>query len=89
MAVRYRVEVLRSAARELGALPRKVVEKLAEKIDALATDRRPRGAKLLKGGDGQMRVRVGDYRILYRVDDAEHLVLVVKVGHRREVYRHR
>jgi mRNA interferase RelE/StbE len=87
MAERYRVEVLRSAARDLGDLPRKAVEKLAQKIDALATDPRPRGSKVLKGGDGQLRVRVGDFRILYRVDDAARLVLVVKVGHRREVYR--
>lgn len=81
--------MLPSAARDMAELPRKFIEKIAQKIDALASDPRPRGAKLLKGGEGQMRVRVGDYRILYRVDAAERLVLVVKVGHRREVYRHR
>jgi mRNA-degrading endonuclease RelE of RelBE toxin-antitoxin system len=53
MAGRYRLEVLPSAARDLGDLPRKAVEKLAGKIGALASDPRPRGSKVLKGGDGQ------------------------------------
>ena len=57
-------------------------------VHALANDPRPAGAKRLKGYEGEaLRVRTGDYRVIYKVDDAIRVVAVVRIGHRREVYR--
>lgn len=61
-------------------------ERIAAAIDGLATDPRPSGAVKLAGRD-DFRIRVGDYRIVYAVDDAERLVLVARIAHRRDVYR--
>jgi mRNA interferase RelE/StbE len=60
---------------------------MVRKIDALATNPRPRGVGKLAGEDGILRVRIGEFRILYRIEDAALLVLIIRVGHRREVYR--
>ncbi|MDJ0899633.1 MAG: type II toxin-antitoxin system RelE/ParE family toxin [Xenococcus sp. MO_188.B8] len=57
------------------------------KIDALATEPRPEGVVKLKGEENLYRIRVGDYRVIYNVQDDRLLVLVVKVGHRGDVYR--
>jgi mRNA interferase RelE/StbE len=57
------------------------------KAEQLGGDPRPRGARKLEGGAGELRVRVGDYRIVYEVDDEALRVLVLRVAHRREVYR--
>ncbi len=56
-------------------------------IDALATTPRPRGASALQGHPGVLRIRVGDYRIIYQVQDDLLTVLILRVAHRREVYR--
>lgn len=61
-------------------------ERVREAIDALAVEPRPRGATKLVGTD-DFRVRVGDYRIVYAVEDADRTVLVARIAHRREVYR--
>lgn len=61
-------------------------ERIGAAIDALAAHPRPHGALRLAGRD-DFRVRVGDYRIVYAVDDAERVVLVARIAHRREVYR--
>jgi mRNA interferase RelE/StbE len=58
-------------------------------IELLADQPRPSGAKKLAGGDGEWRVRTGDYRIVYEVHDDVLLVLVVAVGHRRDIYQRR
>jgi mRNA interferase RelE/StbE len=60
---------------------------LVIRIQALSTDPRPPGCEKLSGHPDRYRVRQGDYRVVYSVDDVERVVLVVKVGHRREVYR--
>lgn len=75
---------MRRALRHLDAAARKDV--LAT-MRALATDPRPPGARALKGHRPYLRVRSGDYRVIYAVDDATRVVRVVVVGHRREVYR--
>jgi mRNA interferase RelE/StbE len=82
----YRLLVKASAARELEALPRRDRIRVVGRIARLADDPRPAGCEKLSGHE-QYRVRQGDYRILYEVSDAEVVVIVIKVGHRRDVYR--
>lgn len=86
MPAPYRVVVTRSARRELERLPKKEIERIAKRIHDLASDSRPLGCEKLSGTDFY-RIRQGDYRVLYRIDDAERLVDILRIGHRREVYR--
>jgi mRNA interferase RelE/StbE len=83
----YRVQFLRSAKRELGDLPLPIRRRVTTAINALSGDPRPPGAKLLSGADRRWRVRVGDYRILYRINDDMVEVLVIRVRHRSDAYR--
>ncbi len=83
----YEIEFLRSAAKELAALPRATQERIAGVIDKLRSDPRPPGAKALQSDGKYLRLRVGDYRVIYQVADERLIVLVVKIGHRREVYQ--
>ncbi len=85
--LRYRVELLPTVEDELAAYPKKVQGQIARRIDKLAEAPRPAGFKELHGRPGTFRVRSGDCRILYRVEDDVLLVLVVKVGPRKDVYR--
>jgi mRNA interferase RelE/StbE len=73
-------------ARYLRKIHRPDQERIREKIDALANDPRPPGVTALHG-QPYLRLRVGDYRVLYEVQDKVLLVLVIRVAHRREVYR--
>ena len=83
----YRVEVARRALRVLSALPRREQQRIRAAIDLLAEQPRPPGAVRLVGEPHVHRVRVGDYRILYEIVDDRLVVLVVRIGHRRDVYR--
>lgn len=83
----YRIVVRRSAERELANLAQPIRGRVTRAISALATEPRPPGAKLLSGPERIWRLRVGDYRILYRVDDGQVLVVVVRIRHRRDAYR--
>lgn len=83
----YRVELSPAARRQLGRLPPTVQSRLAHAIDGLAADPRPVGVQKLRGSQRQFRIRVGDYRVIYEVQDDVMLVLVVKVAPRREAYR--
>ena len=83
----YRIEFAPSAKRQFEKLPARVRGRLAPEIDSLATEPRPAGVKHLAGPDDLWRIRVGAYRIVYRIEDARLVVLVVKLGHRRDVYR--
>jgi mRNA interferase RelE/StbE len=85
--VTYGIEIKRTARKRLAALAAPVAERIAEAINALASDPRPAGCRKLVGTDRVYRVRVGDYRVVYEVYDDRLLVLVIKLGHRREVYR--
>ena len=80
------IEVLPAARRELEALDTAVRRRIDRKILLLASDPRPSGSKRLQGQD-LMRVRVGDYRIVYTVRDQRLVVLIVRVAHRSRVYR--
>jgi mRNA interferase RelE/StbE len=85
----YVIRLTRSAERDLRKLPRPAQVRIARAIDRLAGTPRPRGAKLLAdvGPPRIFRIRVGDYRILYEPRDDQLVVIVIAVGHRREVYR--
>jgi mRNA interferase RelE/StbE len=84
---RYRVEVARRAVRELASLARPEQQRIRAAIDLLAEDPTPPGATKLTGERRAYRVRVGDYRIVYEILDDRLLVHVVRIGHRRGVYR--
>ncbi len=83
----YTIEFSRAAERQFRALARRVQTRLKTKIDALARNPRPLGIKKLAGEDDLYRMRVGDYRVIYEVRDKDLIVLVVKLGDRKEVYR--
>lgn len=83
--MRYAVSLKRSAEKELEGLPKKMHERVLKCLISLKGVPRPTGAKKLHGREGY-RIRVGDYRILYIVDDAEKKVEVFSIAHRREVY---
>ena len=83
----YQIEFSRHADRQFRSLSSQVQRRLRRKIDTLAVSPRPKGSEKLSGADQLYRIRVGDYRVVYAIQDARLVVLVVKVGHRREVYR--
>ena len=82
----YKVLIRRSAADELGKIPKKDLRRIVERIERLAVDPRPDGCEKLSGQE-RFRLRQGDYRIVYSVDDAVRSVDIVKIGHRGEIYR--
>jgi mRNA interferase RelE/StbE len=82
----YSLSIKRSAAKELGQLPPKDRGRIVARIQLLAQDPRPQGAEKLSGQE-RYRIRQGDYRILYEIEDDILRVMVVKIGHRRDVYR--
>jgi mRNA interferase RelE/StbE len=84
--VKYFLAIKQSAQRELDALDDTVFTRIDRKILALADNPRPAGCRKLKGYRDQWRVRAGDWRVLYLVDDAARLVSITRVAHRREVY---
>ena len=84
----YRLLIKPSAAKDIDAISakkdrRRIIARIAE----LAGKPRPRDCETLGASEGRLRIRQGNYRVVYAVDDAERVVEVVKVGHRREVYR--
>ncbi|MBI5018644.1 MAG: type II toxin-antitoxin system RelE/ParE family toxin [Deltaproteobacteria bacterium] len=83
----YRVELKPSADKALGKLTWHAQRRVGERIESLAADPRPPGVEKLAGEDELYRVRVGEYRVLYSIRDEVLLVLVVRIGHRRDVYR--
>jgi mRNA interferase RelE/StbE len=84
---RYRIEFLKTAKKELAKLPQQIQKRIAAKIDTLLLDPYPSDSKKLKNGNGRFRIRVGDYRIIYRLEDDQLVILVIKIGHRRDVYK--
>ena len=83
---KYSVELKVSARKELERLPGKLIERIFPKLEGLASEPRPAGCKKLKGGQREWRIRVGDYRVVYTVDDEKLLVSVMRIRHRSEVY---
>ena len=84
----YKVLIKPSAAKEIEAIgAKKDRQRIVARILALASKPRPMGSEKLAGFEGRLRVRQGQFRVVYAIDDASRTVEVVKVGHRREVYR--
>ena len=84
---KYNLFLKPSAKKELANLQNKDCRRIAERISLLANDPRPNGCEKMAGQHGCFRIRQGDYRIIYSVDDLELKVRVLKIGHRREVCR--
>ena len=83
----YRIILKPSAQRELNRLPLPLTERIERTIDALAIDPRPPGVKKMQGPVNLWRVRVSDYRIVYEIHDREIVIVVLRIGHRKDVYR--
>lgn len=82
----YRVDVQRSAERDLERLSALLFDRITARLTALADDPRPPGSEKLVGLEAY-RLRVGDYRVVYEVDDSARVIILTRVRHRREVYR--
>jgi mRNA interferase RelE/StbE len=83
---RYEVVFRKSVAQDLRRIPNRDLRRILATIDSLSEEPRPAGIEKLSGQE-KYRVRQGDYRIIYEIKDDEVIVVVVKVGHRRDVYR--
>ena len=82
----YKIVFKKSVAKDLNKIPKKDISKILKVIRSLATDPRPHGVKKLSGQE-RYRMRQGNYRILYSIEDEQLVITVVKVGDRRDVYR--
>jgi mRNA interferase RelE/StbE len=82
----YTVSILRRAQKELQRIAQEDYERVCEAMRSLAHNPRPIGCLALTGRTG-WRIRVGDYRIIYEIDDAQYTVTILHVGHRRDIYR--
>ncbi|MHC5821725.1 MAG: type II toxin-antitoxin system RelE family toxin [Nostoc sp.] len=83
----YEVKFSKDAKKQFRKLPLDVQERIQTKINDLAIEPRPNGVKKLQGDDNSYRVRVGDYRVIYELDDDVLIVTVIKIGHRSEIYK--
>jgi mRNA interferase RelE/StbE len=85
-AVRYALTFRPAALRALRKLDRQIAERIMVATEALRDDPRPSGAKMLTGSHGLWRIRIGDYRVVYTVDDQRRIVRIAAAGHRRDIY---
>jgi mRNA interferase RelE/StbE len=85
--MRYRIEIKPQAERALGDLPHADGRRVARAIDRLSDSPRPAGCVKLTGATNAYRIRVGDYRVVYQIEDRVLVVYVIRIAHRREVYR--
>ncbi|MBC6429731.1 type II toxin-antitoxin system RelE/ParE family toxin [Nostoc sp. HG1] len=83
----YQIEISNSAVKQLKKLSTDIRDRINEKILDLAENPRPSGVVKLENTENQYRIRVGNYRVLYEIQDDVLIVKVVRVGHRRDVYR--
>jgi len=82
----YKIEILSTADKNLRRINSKDREKIAQGINKLSNNPRPQGSKKLKGSDFY-RLRIGDYRVIYLIKEKQLIVIIVRIGHRREIYR--
>ena len=83
----YTIEFLKTAEKELAAFPQDAQRQIARKIEALRGNPRPPGVKLLHATERFYRLRVGDYRVIYLIEGRRLVILVIKIGHRKDVYK--
>ena len=83
----YGITFARSARRELETLDASIVRRVISRIEGLAQDPRPPGSRKLQGEQNLWRIRIGDYRVIYSVDNRQRIVDIVRIRHRREAYR--
>jgi mRNA interferase RelE/StbE len=83
----YTITFSRSARKELQRLPNEIAERVLEKIETLTLNARPEGCKKISGAEDLWRLRVSDYRVVYKIDDKSRMVDIAVIRHRREVYR--
>lgn len=83
----FSIQLTKAAARDLKSIPKSVLQKIDVCILKLADDPLPPGVKKLSNSGGMYRVRVGDYRMIYKIEHDVLTILVVRIGHRRDVYR--
>ncbi len=81
----YNIKIKKSASKEIAKLPQIILKRILSKIQALSSEPRLSGCKKLSA-DEKYRVRVGNYRILYSIEDEKLIVFIVKVGHRKDIY---
>jgi mRNA interferase RelE/StbE len=84
----YSISIKSSALKELSKLPKATVKKAEKAIDGLAHNPRPDGVKKLKASEEDLyRIRIGDYRIIYSIEDEIKIVDILKIGHRKDIYK--
>ena len=83
----YKIEWKRSAIKELEKLPRPMISKIVSAVENLSSNPYPQGVRKLVSTESSYRIRVGDYRVIYNIVDNKLIVGIVRVGHRRDVYR--
>ena len=83
----YKIEVSATAEKQLRKLGKENRQRIIEAISSLAKTPRPKGCRKLKGFEDVYRIRVGTYRLIYNIDDKQILIIIIKVGHRKHVYR--
>ncbi len=82
----YRVSIVHSAQTEFTSLPLSIRARIEPRLLSLADEPRPHGSQKLRHTD-RYRIRIGDYRVIYAINDAERLVVILSIGHRKEIYR--
>ncbi|MEH1913459.1 type II toxin-antitoxin system RelE family toxin [Nostoc sp.] len=83
----YAIVISKSVQKQIDNLPNDVIERVIEKIQNLALEPRPDGIVKLKGSDNEYRIRIGDYRVRYEINDESQLVQILQCKHRKDVYR--
>ncbi|OKH17437.1 type II toxin-antitoxin system RelE family toxin [[Limnothrix rosea] IAM M-220] len=83
----YTIITPKAVRKQLDVLPDDVYNRIAKKIDQLAEAPRPDGVVKMKGSDNQYRIRIGDYRVRYEIDDKELIILLLQCKHRKDVYK--
>ena len=82
----YRIEFLKTAEKELAKLPKDIQQRVRDRINLLMINPYPPNVKKLKNGNGRLRTRVGNYRIIYTIENDSLVIVVIKIGHRSGIY---
>jgi len=85
---KYKLQIKPSAAKELKRLPKTDLQKVIKKIQSLSSDPRPVGCEKLSGEE-KYRIRQGNYRVVYSIEDDKLIIFIVKIGHRRDIYKNK